>query len=642
MVINPVCWLSRSCACCRHVVCAVGREHSPADTRDTHKVLAMRMAGTLPREFTQNFAPNLSKSQRRRDIDRIPGFMDSRPKQQPSDMSKGVKLHASGHYGHRNTLHLQRPKMMSNRYDEYGYDMPSVIAIDQNTQTFQACSRALDVHLSSSQRHRLADVAQVLIRMFLLGRTYASDSNNNCQAPPGYSGCRRVNSNTVSGRAEFKRPRTSGPGGRDSGGGGGGGGSGRNGGDDQHDRHGSDRVHTPGGRFRCPVYGKASNKTKNNCYLERFETEQEALEHALQRHEWCPICKKERIDTRTDHRSTDLEKLFFENMKNLRFHVLRHHLKVVRCPHAGCEKTFGLLNAFSRDGHANAHYPAEEDKDRLKTLLERDFSSAERILQSENPALFGLFDGVRKCKSREELEQFLYRDGVKVFDNEGDVDNISPPKSNGISTPWDHGSPSQRALSQIPPGTPHTPTLEYPDTPVPGHQEFAGFQSISNDVSHAGGRFSPFSHTIDHNFLSSDQPVAAHLLYPPVGAPILPEMFPSHEGNIMMNRMLALGGGEYPTLSATGTDGFSQLYDHAFHMASLWEKADLSERRALFKTMSYFFISIHDFVGRNIDVVKDIQPADYPSQTTVADSAFGDSIVHSYGGSPGPRLQHSF
>jgi len=136
----------------------------------------------------------------------------------------------------------------------------------------------------------------------------------------------------------------------------------------------------------------------------------------------------------------DFGKLFFENMKNLRylhprawdstltvilrFHVLRHHLKVIRCPHMGCDRVFGLLNAFSRDGHARAHYPTVTDRDTLKASLEDDFAIAERALQSENPALFGLFDGVRKCKTREELEGFLYRDGVKVFDNQGDVDSM--------------------------------------------------------------------------------------------------------------------------------------------------------------------------------------------------------------------------
>jgi hypothetical protein len=161
--------------------------------------------------------------------------------------------------------------------------MPSALTVDQSPPTLQAHVRATGVPLVSSRQHRLADVVRVLVQAFLRSSMYASGSNNDCQAPPGYSGCRRVNSSTVSGRAEFKRPRTSDTGGRDfggdgGGGGGGGGGSGSgNGGDDQHDRPGSDRVHTPGGRFRCPVYGKANNKTKNSCSLETFETEAEAL-----------------------------------------------------------------------------------------------------------------------------------------------------------------------------------------------------------------------------------------------------------------------------------------------------------------------------------------------------------------------------
>jgi len=152
--------------------------------------------------------------------------------------------------------------------------MPSGPATDQSPPNLQGHFRAAGATLVSSRQHRLA-VVQVLVQAFLRSRMYASGSNN-CQAPPSHSGCRRVNSNTVSGRAEFKRPRTEGTEGRDFGGGGGGGGGG-NGGDDQHDRHGSDRVQISGGRFRCPVYGKANNKTKNNCSLETFETEAEVL-----------------------------------------------------------------------------------------------------------------------------------------------------------------------------------------------------------------------------------------------------------------------------------------------------------------------------------------------------------------------------
>ena len=59
---NPVCWFSCSRAYCIYVV---KQEYSPL-TQTTHKVLAMRMLGTLPREFTQTFAPSLSKPQRRR------------------------------------------------------------------------------------------------------------------------------------------------------------------------------------------------------------------------------------------------------------------------------------------------------------------------------------------------------------------------------------------------------------------------------------------------------------------------------------------------------------------------------------------------------------------------------------------------
>jgi len=359
--------------------------------------------------------------------------------------------------------------------------------------------------------------------------------------------------------------------------------------------------------------------------------------------------------------------------------VLRHHLRVIRCPHAGCGKTFGLLNAFSRDGHAKTHYPAQADKDSLKERLEGDFASAERTLQRENPALFRLFDGVRRCKSRVELEQFLYQDGVKVFDNDGDVDSmsplggsssgllttlpdISPPNLGGTSPAFEHHPHGQQLLSQILPGTPQTSASEYPDTPVAGFHEITGYQSISNDVSHAGGRFSPFSNTNAPSFLLSDQNLAPLPLFSPIGTSS-PETFPSHGGNTAMNRMLAPGSSGYLVNPAARADTFSHMYDHARHLSSLWDKANLSEQQALFKTMAYFFLGIHEFVEQNLVVVEnqsasylgqrksaeagsdsyvDDGDADRASWTATADSAFGDSIAHSYGDSPGPRLRHSF
>ena len=93
-----------------------------------------------------------------------------------------------------------------------------------------------------------------------------------------------------------------------------------------------------------------------------------------------------------------------------------------------------------------------------------------------------------------------------------------------------------------------------------------------------------------------------------------PDAFSSHGGDASMNRAFASGSGGYPVPSPLTTEGFSQMYDHTRRMSILWEKANLSERQTLFKTMSHFFLDIHEFVQKNVDVIEDTQPANYPSQ----------------------------
>ncbi|KAA8901789.1 hypothetical protein FN846DRAFT_108351 [Sphaerosporella brunnea] len=288
-------------------------------------------------------------------------------------------------------------------------------------------------------------------------------------------------------------------------------------------------------------------------------------------------------------------------MKNLRFHVLRHHIKVIPCRVGGCTRTSGLLNAFSRESHWKSHWPEHSDQKKVKPLLNQAWNRGEAYLRDVQPALYELYTKVRKSRTRQELEDCLYHHGQKVYDSETGTNNIAlndrlPPaqsvEANNAITAIQQFHSSEPVHGQF------APDLQ------------AAMQGFSYppafDVNGMGPQFpmpvSMTSHLRGHDAYISHGPIS---------------MFVPVSGSGSMSSAIYPSPTEYghPTLNPTGgsfsgvnysptTLRYSPLCDLVTDLSTLFNRAGRVERLALLKSQPEFFLAMRDFVNENEGVIE--------------------------------------
>ncbi|KAI5799052.1 hypothetical protein EDC01DRAFT_650322 [Geopyxis carbonaria] len=180
----------------------------------------------------------------------------------------------------------------------------------------------------------------------------------------------------------------------------------------------------------CPLVLKVSEKDRpfHNCYDLPLETPNDVIMHALEEHQYqCPICHAEFINY--DPSSAELERVFHENLHDLKQHIGYVHLKVLTCPLYACERTYGLREFFIEPNHMRHHLKRllslAHSGPALRSLVNSisdevkgAWTEAENILQEERPLIWEIYHGLQTCKSTAEIKALLYRaDGTKIFDS---------------------------------------------------------------------------------------------------------------------------------------------------------------------------------------------------------------------------------
>ncbi|KAI5777787.1 hypothetical protein EDC01DRAFT_676996 [Geopyxis carbonaria] len=185
--------------------------------------------------------------------------------------------------------------------------------------------------------------------------------------------------------------------------------------------------------YECPLLMKVSkeNRKTHKCNGLPLHSRRAAIEHAIKEHEWCAFCREKHIDSpNNDPTSSELENTFYGNMKDLKFHVSRIHIKAVTCPKRDCCQQFGLRNAFMREPHFKHHYPdgSEFVLDEARKDLSEAWTIGVDTLKEKRPALFELHNSVHKCQTSHEMRSVLFEDSngtlIKRFDAADNVNRL--------------------------------------------------------------------------------------------------------------------------------------------------------------------------------------------------------------------------
>lgn len=466
------------------------------------------------------------------------------------------------------------------------------------------------------KKFELSDVCRVLLQLYGGQRIVQAAGNGSYSASSsGPAGFRRTNPYTVSGRQGFKRPRIQGPGENDLG---------------EEDPDEEQENNAPSNKepvtqgtdppVNCPIFDKASRegKERHACKGLKFVSQKAAIDHAHVTHLSCPICYR-KIDSDGDgQQPVDFGRVFFGDMKNLRF--VKNQSSALKA-----DRSQFPCSSTPHKGHPVPCGWLHQDQRSVERILAG--KPLEITLRDVQPALYELYTKVRKSRTRQELEDCLYHHGQKVYDSETGTNNIAlndrlPPaqsvEANNAITAIQQFHSSEPVHGQF------APDLQ------------AAMQGFSYppafDVNGMGPQFpmpvSMTSHLRGHDAYISHGPIS---------------MFVPVSGSGSMSSAIYPSPTEYghPTLNPTGgsfsgvnysptTLRYSPLCDLVTDLSTLFNRAGRVERLALLKSQPEFFLAMRDFVNENEGVIESTgitvpQAAPHSVSNLTADRTYDES-----------------